>query len=765
MPISHQNLAHWGAFVVDLDEDDAIVAVRASARDTHPSELIGNTTAMRDGRVRVSQPHVRRSWYETRARTGRGQDDYLPLEWDEAIRLVAETLQDTHSRLGPGGVYGGSYGWASAGRFHHAQSQIHRFLNSCGGYTTSLNDYSHGASMVLLPHLVGANQSFRQMTSWSNIAEHTELLLAFGGIPMKNTSVSPGGLGAHTVPDQLAQLSQRGGRIVSVSPIREDAPRIAGAEWLSIRPGTDVAVMLALAFAAVEEDRHDRGFLDTFTTGGEQVISYLRGDLDGVAKSPRWAAELSGIHADRIVELSRMLTEQRSLISVSYSLQRTRFGEQPVWAALTLASIVGQIGLDGGGFAHGLGSMGDLGQPDHRGALPTFPQGRNPVDAFIPCAAITEMLLHPGEEFQYDGGTYRYPEVDLVYWAGGNPFHHHQNLPRFAGALDGLGALIVHEPFWTATARHADVVLPVTTSIERNDIGAARSDPDIIAMRRAVPPLGQARDDYDIFADIAEVLGVRERFTEGRSSAQWLRWMYDHWRQTLADDLGIGVQDFDAFWESGRTTLPTPAPRVFLQEFRADPLRDPLRTPSGRIELYSERIASFGYDDCPGQATWLGAPESHLDVRAERYPLVLIANQPRTRLHSQLDHGMVSMAAKIEGREPVRMSPSVAAARSITDGDTVRLFNERGACLAGARIDPGLLDGVLELATGAWYTPVDDGDGVLCTAGNPNVLTSDVLASRLSHGSAGGRALVELERFDRTPPSTDPHAAPISAAG
>ena len=172
-------------------------------------------------------------------------------------------------------------------------------------------------------------------------------------------------------------------------------------------------------------------------------------------------------------------------------------------------------------------------------------------------------------------------------------------------------------------------------------------------------------------------------------------------------------------------------------------------TPSGRIELYSETIAGFGYDDCHGHPRWYDKQESLGSPRAVDYPLHLISNQPRTRLHSQYDHGVTSRKAKIRGREAARMHPADAASRGIHDGDVVRLFNDRGACLAGVHLTESIRPGVIELATGAWYDPLDPQQyHSLEVHGNPNVLTRDAGTSKLAQGPSAHSCLVQMERFD-----------------
>src|SRR4051794_10262255 len=382
-----------------------------------------------------------------------------------------------------------------------------------------------------------------------------------------------------------------------------------------------------------------------------------------------------------------------------------------------------------------------------------MPVGRNAVEDLIPVARIADMLLHPGEGFDFNGRNLTYPDIKLVYWAGGNPFHHHQDLGRLHQAFARPNTIVVHDSVWTATARHADIVLPATITLEREDIGAAAGDPLLVAMHRAVPLCGEARDDHAICAALAGRLGFANRFTEGRSPRQWLEHIYEPTRQALAER-GRNAPSFSEFWEDGELELPTaPWDGGIVRAFRRDPDAAKLPTPSGRIEITSATIAGFAYPDCPFHPTWMEPVEMLISPLAARYPLQLIANQPATRLHSQLDFGATSVGSKIRGREPVRLHPDDAAVRGIADGDIVRLYNDRGACLAGAVLSDSVVPGVVQLATGAWYDPVDPGaETPFCGHGNPNVLTRDAGTSRLAQGCTGQLCLVEIERFDGEKP-------------
>ena len=769
MSESTPTTSHWGAYRVQAEPDGEIV-VAPHPDDPAPSPLLGNIAGALRHATRVRRPAVRRGWLEHGPGPSdrRGHDPFCEVSWDKALDLVAAELTRVRGAHGNEAIFGGSYGWASAGRFHHAQSQLHRFLALGGGYVASRNTYSLGTSEVLLPHLVGsAGLVLRGASSWPTIVANTELIVAFGGIPEKNVYVTPGGMTTHGTPGYLAQLAARGTKIVLISPLRSDLPGYLDAEWHPVVPATDVALMLGLAHTLAAEGLHDKEFLETCTAGYDTFERYLFGDDDGAEKDAGWAGSVCGVEPEAIRDLARRMAAARTLVTVTWSLQRTRYGEQPVWAALALAAMLGQIGLPGGGFGHGYGSMGDIGSHGPLVKLPTLHQGRNPVRTFIPVARIADMLLDPGGRYDYDGQRLTYPDIRLVYWAGGNPFHHHQDLGRLRTAFGRPDTIVVHEPHWTATARHADIVLPTTTSLEREDIGSGRRDTHLIAMHRAADPVGEARDDHEILAGLAARLGFGQAFTEGRDARQWLEHLYGEWRDGMLGK-GHDVPEFAEFWDAGEYRLPGgPEHFTLFEDFRADPVRSPLYTPTGRIEITSETIAGFGYPDCPGHPVWLEPQEWLGAPLARRFPLHLIANQPSTRLHSQFDVGATSQRGKVAGREAIQMHPQDAADRGIAAGDVVKVYNDRGACLAGAVLTTAIRPGVVRLPTGAWFDPVPGiGPPPLCAHGNPNALTADVPSSRLSQGCAGQHALVQIERWvGEPPPVTVGSPPPLLPAG
>lgn len=747
--------SHWGMWSAAVG-NGRVLEAHPFEHDPDPPPIVQALPAMVYHATRIAQPIVRLDYLKRRERSdrsGRGRDPFVPVAWNTALDLVAAEIARNRAEHGNEAFYPGS-GWASAGRLHNPKMLMSRFFNAIGGSVETVTNYSFGAASVIVPHIVGTmSPVVGPLASWAAIARHTRLFIAFGGIPLKNLQINQGGLGRHDARQWLARLREAGVAFAYFSPQKDDFGDFLGAEWIPLRPGSDTAVMLGMAHTLLSEGLFDRKFLDTHCTGFEAFATYLAGTGDGRAKTADWAGALAGVDPETIRRLARRAAAERTMLSASWSVQRAENGEQPLWALIALAAMAGQIGLPGGGFGFGYGAINGLGAPRRGAPLPTMPAGRNPVRTTVPVARVTDMLLGPGAEYDFNGTRARYPDVRLMYWCGGNAFHQQQDINRLLAGWQKPDTIVVQEAWWTPTARRADIVLPVTTTLERNDIGASAFDPFWFAMEKAIDPVGQARDEIAIFAELAGRLGSESAFTEGRDAQGWLAHIYAAAREA-ARAKGIELPAFDEFWARGWCEIPPaddePVP---FADFRRDPAAHPLETPSGRIEIFSARIAGFGYAGQPGHPVWIEPSEWLGAAAARRYPFHLLSNQPKTRLHSQLDPGPVSRAGKVRGREAILINPADAAGRGIRDGDVVRVFNARGACLAGARLAPGLIRGVVQMATGAWFDPVDPGAiGALDVHGNPNMLTRDVGTSPIAQSCSAQTCLVEIERYDGPAP-------------
>ncbi|MEO4044408.1 molybdopterin-dependent oxidoreductase [Hoeflea sp. CAU 1731] len=756
---------HWGTYRARNDATGA-KSLAAFEDDPDPSPIGDSIIETLSDSCRIARPMIRKGYLERGDTAHRGQDSFVAVSWEEALDLAARELTRIRADYGNEAIYAGSYGWASAGRFHHAQSQLRRLLNLFGGYTASRNTYSYAAAEVVLPHVVAPlDQLFNDHTSWRAIGEARALVVAFGGVSLRNSQINPGGVARHTHKGDIADAVAAGAHIVSITPSRDEG---YSNEWTPIRPNTDLALMLGLAHTLTSEGLHDKDFLTRYCTGFDKFESYICGETDGLARDADWAAVITGVDADTIRALARRMAKQPTVVNASWSLTRQHNGEMNYWMTVVLAAMLGGVGRKGEGFALGLGAVNSIGNTRRTVRLAALPTGRNPVSAFIPVARIADMLLHPGQQFRYNGQTLHYPDIRLVYWAGGNPFHHHQDLNRLRKAWRKPETVIVHEPHWTPLARHADIVFPATLPAERNDIAGSPRDTHLFATKAIAAPFAEARDDHDIFAGLAARLtspdnrlnSLEAAFTGGKDKDEWLQSLYDHTRDGLAET-GVHMPAFEAFREAGFFAFDAPEdPCILLKAFRDDPDAHPLPTPSGRIEIFSETIAGFGIRGNPGHPTWT-PPVEWLGARlAERWPIHLVTHQPARRLHSQLDQARHSLDGKIGGREACVISKQDATRRGLRDGDVARIFNDRGSCLAGVRICEDVLPGVAMMPTGAWLDLDESLTPACCKHGNVNIVTADRATSELAQGPAALSCLVEIERHKAEPPPVTAHRPP-----
>ncbi|CDZ63786.1 molybdopterin-dependent oxidoreductase [Neorhizobium galegae] len=752
---------HWGFY----SHDGLDGAIRPMAGDPDPVRFGGELPADRLAPCRILRPAVRRSFLEKGPgyRAGRrGAEAFVEVSWDEALELVAGEIRRVRDEHGNGAIFSGSYGWSSAGRFHHAQSQLKRFFNMNGGSVRSVQSYSYAAGEIILPHVIGSTDGLITGHSpWSQIVGHADLIVMFGGTPLRNAQVNAGGVSRHETRQGLLDCKEAGAHFINIGPVRDDAAGELDAQWMALKPGTDAALLLAIAHVLIQEDRHDTGFIDRYTVGFETLRDYLFGKVDGVIKDVAWAAGITGLGAQDILTLARNMASRKTFIMMAWALQRADHGEQAYWAAIAVASLLGRIGLPGGGFGFGYASVSGIGQPAPAVKWPSLPQGQNAISDYIPVARIADMLLSPGTEYDHNGNKRIYPEIRLIYWAGGNPFHHHQDLHRLVEAWQKPETIIVHEHWWNANARHADIVLPAATFLERDDLVASGRDSFLGYSTHTTAPPADVFSDHEILRRIAKRLGTEAAFTDGLSESEWLEKLYAE-AQASAALRDISLPDFPTFRNTGLIEVESQnADRPFLAAFRADPVAHPLHTPSGLIELSSELIAGFDYADCPGHPAWVEPVEWLGSKLAAIYPLHLLSCQPHDKLHSQWDHAAPSRRTKSGGRQPVRIHPDDASARGLAQGEVVTISNARGACLAVVAITDAVMPGVVQLATGAWFDPADPSKpGSLELNGNPNVLTPDHGTSRLTQGPSPNSCLVEISRFIGKPPEVRAYRPP-----
>jgi trimethylamine-N-oxide reductase (cytochrome c) len=769
--------SHWGAYYGRV-ENGRFVSLRPWEKDPRPSPQLPGVQDVVYSPTRIRYPMVRRAYLENgpnAERASRGAGDFVRVSWDRALDLVAQEIRRVQTDYGPWAVFAGSYGWRSAGKLNQPQPWLQRMMNLAGGFVGASGDYSTGASQVIMPYVVGTIEVYERQTAYPVILQHTDLFVFWGGEPLNNNQI------AYAIPDHEAfpwvdAMKQAGKKVIFIDPVRTEACKTLGGEWIAPRPQTDVAMMLGIAHTLYVEKLHNADFLANYTTGFDKFLPYLTGQSDGTPKSAEWAAAICGVPVETIKDLARRFAKGRTMLSSGWSLQRQHHGEQPHWMLVTLAAMLGQIGLPGGGFGLSYHYASGGAPASNSVALAGVPMGDRPAGGkpwpaergatTIPLARVVDMLLQPGQPFDFRGTRALYPDVRLAYWVGGNPFTHHQQRNRMVEAWRKLDTFIVHDFQWTPTARHADIVLPATTAAERNDIDVVGplSTRAILAMKQVVEPVFEARTDRDIFAAIATRLGVAAAFTEGRDEMGWIRWSYAA-ALTQAKSRGIAMPDFDAFWAAGFVEFPiAEAAKTYVRygDFRGDPVLNPLGTPSGLIEIYSETIAKMHYEDCPPHPTWM-EPFERAGAPGTKYPLHVTTKHPPYRLHSQLCGTKLRELYTVQGREPCLINPRDAAGRGIADGDMVRVFNDRGQILAGARLSDDVTPGVIIVSEGGWYDPADPTQAnTLCKYGDVNVLSRDIGTSKLAQGNCGHSIVAEAEKYRGTVPLVDVFASPMA---
>jgi len=431
------------------------------------------------------------------------------------------------------------------------------------------------------------------------------------------------------------------------------------------------------------------------------------------------------------------------MLYLGYGLQRRAYGEQVVRAACVLAALTGNIGVHGG-WASGLGNQA----PDGGPFWLVFPVGENPVKASIPSFLWTEAIIR-GREMGPEDGVVGVPQLDnnikLLYVVASNCLiNQHANVNRTAKILSDeslVEFIVVHEQFMTPTARFADVVLPACTQFETWGLedGWKYGD-EVILMPKILEPLPETKSDYTICAEVAKRLGFGEKYTEGRDEKQWVEWMLDVYRQTRFPDL----PSLDELIEKnlGVWARPVLDPAVAFEDFRRDPEKYPLPTPSGKIEIFSARLHGLGKPaEIPAVPKYIQEWESPFGEEAKKYPLQAIGHHYLARVHST-HHNNDWLREAFPQR--VFINPVDAEERGIKTGQMVKVFNERGALILPCRVTLKIRPGVVAIPQGAWWEPDERG---LDRGGNINVLTSERW-SPYAFGNTQHTIMVQVEKYE-----------------
>lgn len=773
--------SHWGAFRARIYAGK-VQEIKHFEADKNPSDMLKGIKGILYSPSRIRYPMVRYDWYLKRDKsdtTLRGNNRFIRVTWDEALDLFHQELERIQTQYGPWALHAGQTGWRQTGQVHSCGNHMDRAIAMHGHSVKKVGDYSTGAGQTIMPYVLGSTEVYAQGTSWSLILENSKTIILWSNDPVKNLQVG-WNCETHEAFAYLEQLKEKVAnkeiKVISIDPVRTKTQNYLGCDQLYVHPQTDVPLMLAIVHTLYKEKLYDEKFIEIYALGFDEFIPYVLGTADDkVEKTPEWAEKICGVSADDIRDLARLMAKDRTQMLFGWAIQRQQHGEQPYWLGAVIATMLGQIGLPGGGigYAHHYSSVG---VPSTGAAAPgAYP--RNPereedrihknddfkgYSSTIPVARWVDALLEPGKKINANGATITLPDLKMMVFSGCNPWHHHQDRNRMKKAFQALETVVSIDFTWTATCRFSDIVLPACTQWERNDLDlyGSYSSRGIIAMHKLVDPLFHSKTDFEIFTLLAKKFGQGKAYTLGRSEMDWVRKIYD---DCAEDNKGkFDMPDFDTFWKDGWVDFGQGKPWTRHADFREDPEINALGTPSGFIEIFSRKIDRFGYDDCQGHPKWFEKIErSHGGPGSDKYPVWLQSCHPDQRLHSQMcDSEEYRATYTVQGREPIYMNAEDAKARGISDGDLVRVFNDRGQLLAGALISDDYPPGIARIHEGAWYGPVDETIGSLDTYGDPNTLTMDVGTSQLAQATAANTCLVEFERFTGKAPEVMSFSGP-----
>ena len=680
----------------------------------------------------------------------RGEGLFERISWDEALDIVADSLKRIIGQYGNEAVTM-LYGTGNLGGTVSRREQIERLMNLAGGMLRYYNSYSTAQITHAMEYTYGGRCG-------NHITDlvHSRLAVLFGNNPAE-TRMSGGG----TVRDIIEARRQGRVKTIVIDPRYTDTAAVLADEWIPIRPGTDAALASALAHVMIEEDLIDRKFLAGHCVGfdqstmpadvppGNSYSDYILGaGPDNIPKTPGWAGPICGVPAERIVKLAREMGQAKpAFISQGWGPQRQANGEQTARAIAMLAVLTGNVGIRGGNTGDREGNYGI--------DFPRIPVGRNPVKTAIPCFLWTRAIEDYQSMTALNSGVHGRdrlvaPLKFIWNFAGNVIMNQHSDLNRTKQILADekkCEMIVVMDNVMTASAAWADIVLPMAASLEEADVvqqGYAVEMGAVIVREQAVEPHYQSRTLFDVCAGVAERLGIKDEFTEGRDHDQWVEHMYHRFREVeprLPEDYGRAV-------EQGLFKWPRPGePGIALQEFRTDPVGHPLATPSGKIEIFSKRLWEMSriWELPEGDVitatpqfvpTW-GMPG---DPAAEKYPLQLIGHHYKQRTHSSYGNNPWLEEA---ARQQVWINPLDAEARGIGHNDRVVVFNDLGRTVTRAKVTARIAPGTAALPQGAWHRPVGNGTD---KNGCINVLTSH-RPSPLAKGNPQHTNLVQIEKL------------------
>lgn len=644
-------------------------------------------------------------------RTGeRGSRNFERITWDEAMDTILAQLKRVKETYGNEAIFYG--GGGHVGALHNSAS-LSRAMSMFGGYTGSYgNISSEGAVWAVMASygdvMVGHSRS--------DIL-NSKLIIMLGWDPVRMIS------GTDTIYN-LIKARDAGIPIISVDPRYHDSAQTLAAEWIPIIPGTDAAMMVAMAYVIIKESLQDTVFLDKYTIGFDKFRDYVLGVEDGTEKTPGWASAICGVPAEKIVELARRYAATKpACLMDCQGPARAAYGEQYNRCAITLTAMTGNIGKPGGSACGGL-----MGIPyGHMFRSSGVPGLRNPTEAGSPSIRGTLDInlrlvrrIHMNRLWDafLTGKAGGYPaDIKMAWFAGGNYLNQHGNVNKGARALKTLEFVVVQDLFLTPTARYADIVLPVKSFAEKSDLTRPwPSGPYLCFANQAIEPMGECKSDWEIGNLVAEKLGFKN-FND-KTEDEWLRTFV-----ATNPEYKQHIKDYDEFKKKSVHRIELKEPYIAFKAQIEDPAKNPFETPSGKIEIFSQRLADLHSPLTPPIPKYIteGREDRNHPI-AEKYPLQLLSPHPRVRVHSTLQN--VDWLDEVDPHV-MWINPLDASARGIRDGDEVLVFNDRGTLAIKAWVTRRIMPGVVCIYEGHWYDPDENG---IDRGGCVNTLTDDVFS-------------------------------------
>lgn len=634
-------------------------------------------------------------------RTGdRGTRQYTRISWDEAITTIANELKRVIKQYGNQAIYDLSRS-AGYGQLHSTGDWADKFVNAIGGATGRRGGYSKESAMYAAGYMFGREGNF---ANDRRDVLNTKLLIVWGG--NQANEARRDSLTAY----YIARAREKSIQIIYINP-HLGAMGVMADWWLPIIPGTDAALGAAMAYVIYTQGLHDQAFLDKYTLGfdddhlpksakpGSSFLSYILGKSDNTPKTPEWAAPITGLAAADIRDLAiRYATYKPAAIWAGNGAQRRIHGEEFHRMTTTLACMTANVGISGG----------SCGAQDYLSGVPSgwgwgsgTDTGKSAIKTVTFGSEWGAMMLKGEATDQVPAGSnfYHYPtrpvpriknECKLAIYWGGNIANQEANTPLNLEALKKLPEFsFAVNLFMCPTVSMADIILPVTSRFERSDFESGSNY--LMVANKVIEPMWECKTDRDIAILLAEAMGIpRDKF-DPQTDEQWLAGMYK------ASKIS-SIMSLDEFRKKGVYAVPLDKPRVIWEANIKDPVKNPFPSPSGKIEIYSERLAAMNQPTIPAVPQYV--PES--ERQSKEYPLAIMGTHTDKFVHS-----MYTNSPWNRGLEPhtLKINPVDAGARGIKDGDVVQVFNQWGTILIPAKLTERVRPGLAILDQGVWYKP------------------------------------------------------------